>query len=1021
MSSEISLTFKKYPYLNYSHNFIENFTIMGFNDVQKKKIYEEILKKINKNEENSLNNNEINKIITNYKPIIINSISSDFDGKNMINCNLLLEYSFPNKLTIYYLCTKEKNTEKEESIKNSVELENYNFIFFTNSNKEINNIQIKNPFNNFVYVFHEKNKFENYVIYFPKAFLISTQNLNFMKYNEFFNKIHKLFISDGLEVPLEILIYNLVNFVPSTINYSLKLNLFPKNDLHTYNKIVSNNKQIENENESINPDVIQLSAHPFCDFCIIELCKFIEIENFIKLFIYTFIEKTVIIINNDIRKLSMIMYIISILSYPFTESDYFNQIITINKDSIKSNPIIEKPFPYILGINGELEEDIIKQLFIFYPNISIIFELNKNKFYFQPGNIDNNSSFEENELNIYLDTILYGKKIENLSFFEENIKLIKMHLQSLYDKNELNKTNESNNKINFFDKMKKDITNNRMKIQEPFYIFITNIFSMFIKAFEFKKKKEKKDEIEINNYFLNYDIKRLTYTSKEEKNFMEDFQNTIKYINFIQFLKSFEHRCELYKIPYIFAEYFIFLRLNDRSNYIDRYFEIMDCLYFQFPKIKEFNFDIFYKFYYDNLKEYFYKEIKTSKKIINTSKITDKNLTLKYNQIELDKKILLIYSNYIENLSKEELEKIFPSIDCEIKNINYYDILIELMKKFIKLKKINYMNFISLTGIIILGYFSDKFDVSDKIKFFLNILKNDGKIEKEEEDKKSEKQLFCAREYIGKLISIIYRLCLKENNSIDKIVYIKNYEALMDFIVHNKILPNENILKLSKKFQNIEFEIKKNLNNNIKNSDKENVSYVILDEDYDNIKKKNYKIFLKYNFCKDGIKKEDFYIQLSQKIDQQIEIKNHCNECLLNINKIHDNCDNCKLKQPKEKLCSKCISKTYSIMEKCDKCKLKFKPLIYDCELCKSTISAQIFLKNKKNNKKYITNIYVPRVIYSLSDNLLKDYYLNLEKSNSSEVKKTINNCIINLIFYCDNIDVFKNTDVINFLLELLD
>ena len=105
---------------------------------------------MSKNEENSLNNNEINKIITNYKPIIINSISSDFDGKNMINCNLLLEYSFPNKLTIYYLCTKEKNTEKEESIKNSVELENYNFIFFTNSNKEINNIQIKNPFNNFV-------------------------------------------------------------------------------------------------------------------------------------------------------------------------------------------------------------------------------------------------------------------------------------------------------------------------------------------------------------------------------------------------------------------------------------------------------------------------------------------------------------------------------------------------------------------------------------------------------------------------------------------------------------------------------------------------------------------------------------------------------------------------------------------------------------------------------------------------------------------------------------------------------
>ena len=57
--------------------------------------------------------NELNKFNTNYKPIIINSISSDFNGKDMINCKLLLEYSFPNNPNIYYVCLKEKLEKKK--------------------------------------------------------------------------------------------------------------------------------------------------------------------------------------------------------------------------------------------------------------------------------------------------------------------------------------------------------------------------------------------------------------------------------------------------------------------------------------------------------------------------------------------------------------------------------------------------------------------------------------------------------------------------------------------------------------------------------------------------------------------------------------------------------------------------------------------------------------------------------------------------------------------------------------------
>ena len=120
------------------------------------------------------------------------------------------------------------------------------------------------------------------------------------------------------------------------------------------------------------------------------------------------------------------------------------------------------------------------------------------------------------------------------------------------------------------------------------------------------------------------------------------------------------------------------------------------------------------------------------------------------------------------------------------------------------------MNFISMTGIIILGYFFDKFDVSDKIIFFLNILKNDCKIEKEEKDKKKK----------------------KKNNNINKenknINSNSNNNYIQKYNVNNSAGYNNNLLNnhLNKEKEIIN-QIKNRPNNNNNNYNSNNSSNII--------------------------------------------------------------------------------------------------------------------------------------------------------------------------------------------------
>ena len=84
----------------------------------------------------------------------------------------------------------------------------------------------------------------------------------------------------------------------------------------------------KNENGNFN----QLSGYPFFHFKLQEIFKIVSIHNIIKLIIYHCIECKIIFFSYKIEILNTIMYMISKLIYPCTDSSSVSSIISISKN-----------------------------------------------------------------------------------------------------------------------------------------------------------------------------------------------------------------------------------------------------------------------------------------------------------------------------------------------------------------------------------------------------------------------------------------------------------------------------------------------------------------------------------------------------------------------------------------------------------------------------------------------------------------------------------------------------------------
>ena len=608
---------KKYPYLAYSTNIMEYFAMIGYQERYINKIF------ANKRYKCKLGN-----------PTILFSVTSRSDF-GIIDNEMILTQVYPDIPTLIPV----NDINNEEDITSNVI---YYFCYDSEDGKE------KLFYICYAYKFYEKFKYyqkkgEYIEYYVPKAFCIISQFYYFSFFEYICKNLYILLKNKDIEsIPVEITIYNIINFIPSPMNYSLNLELF--------SYILTSEKEVV---------IKQLSGYPYLDFDLVQIFNVLPMNFVIEIFILTIIEQSMLFFSENLEILNMVMFIMFVLNYPCNDSPYLWHIVSISKDNLnEDNKFAGKALNSMLGVNTTYSDDIDINCFGKYNYIIDIDKKNiilKKEIDFSEEN--DGKDFEDlNNFRRYIKSILKERNVESI-FLKFFIESMKKSLNNIISK----ESDLKDKNINFFVSSDEIIEKN-IKIQEIFYNFYINILMIFIQdntlndsfnEIQVDRPEEiLKKVLKLRNM---EEIKR--DMSPNENYFCSLFRKSYKYkVYYENFIRCFES-IEIFKIPLLFSEEFIYLKIKDVQNEFANkisYFKIIDTLYIpdssQTIKITLNN--IFYN-YMDRLKKYFVQYF---------SKERLKEME-KQQLITLDKKILTKYIYLLNNIyEEEELGFLFPSI-----------------------------------------------------------------------------------------------------------------------------------------------------------------------------------------------------------------------------------------------------------------------------------------------------------------------------------------------------------------------
>ena len=439
-----------------SSELIECFLICGYETLL---INENISQYIIKNESN-IKENELNEFNFYTSPKIYSTISSNFT-REMFPIDKAIYYIFPLPNKIYFT---------KESTENNIKPDNkYYFI----QNGSTSNDKIL--YNMFCYVFYEEIMIldNKYKVFNPKIFMIISQYTLYNLFRKILIDIRNLFYSNSIEIPIEIQIYNILNFIPAPIHSNLNYFLFQNYNLNKY--INTNEEEFINLPDNIKYNSNQLRMYPFYDCNLCEIFKLLPYDILAELYLFIFYEMQIYFFSKDLEKLNIIMNILISLFYQF-DSQYNWQIFSVGEYEIKNcvdSVILGKPFSNLTGINVSYSEEYGKEL-LNPPFICFDYE-NKEFYYFKKGEND-----KEKAVMNYIQNIIINQKISG------NLDTTIMNLtRSLKDlSNQLGYNNNNNDeKIEFFS----DNTSNNKKLLNIFYDFFTNILTILNSIFSFEK------------------------------------------------------------------------------------------------------------------------------------------------------------------------------------------------------------------------------------------------------------------------------------------------------------------------------------------------------------------------------------------------------------------------------------------------------------------------------------------------------------------------------------------------------
>ena len=827
MTEEEELLIKKNPYMALSPSLIEYFAIIGYKESIIPKILDSY--KTKKNE---------------YKPNIISSITSKSDYQ-LINNILIISQIYPdNPLAILI---DNNNPMFEPPHKSNVI---YSFCFdSTDGKKKIFYVCYGFKFYEKYTYSKTKDSYEEY--YIPKAFCIISQYYYFSIFEYICRNVYNLFENNNNlnnkkkeQIPLEIVVYNIVNFIPSPIYHSLQFDLFG---------YVKHEKGKE---------IRQMSGYPYLEFDLSEIFNLLPINLVIEIYLLTFLEQSIIFFCSDLEILNMVMFIMFVLNYPCNDSPYYWHIVSVSKDNfVGENQFVGKCMVSFIGVNYAYDSEFNTSPF---GKMHYIVDLDNKKCFPTEG-----EELEEErdlldyknmkDIQAYIYNILKENKIDNF-FIKKNILMLKKNLESILIANPEFTTSPKNKYVNFF-KISKEIMNNNKKIQEAFYTFNLNILMLLLQDYSLNDSFTaiKKDDLTKSNKKINklINLEEKNELSKEEDLFLLFYRSSSKYGLYLEnFIKNFE-AIDVLSIPLLFSEAFINERINlikNKSGNKLFLFSIMDLLFLSERPQTLSTLSNIESTYELKLKKYF-KHFKKQK--------SENNKKL----ISFNKNIINRYIYLLNNLFKEdEILDIFPYLRIQLSNA-----MININRKQILNTIIEYLensqDIISTSNFLIFSCIY-MFSISIPLHSYRRML-----IYINDIFKSLKSADILVRHFIFLLIKTFSKYYYLQDSG--NIASIQMYIFMMiNFLKENLIIPNEETLKfLNSFFNKVKGEKSKEKESKKVIPDSNEDNYITVEKD------KNFIYFMKYCFTSKRMFKP------KNMVNEAMKENNICNIVIKNGNK----------------------------------------------------------------------------------------------------------------------------------------
>ena len=848
-----------YPYNGRALNLIDKFYIFGYNYLTLKKYLIDETPKIS-----FINFDEKNKLIPSFiidqEPSILSEMAYDYN-KEIIDSELIKKLIFPNGLKIPYILKEKKgfNPNLEKDVFKKIELfqnksicpRGFKSVFSNTPNDGENNNKRKSQ-NAFAYTFYrpllkekEIDKDKILTFYIPYTFCIISEFPFYIGFQKLFKFIRRLFAQKLNYIPIEVLLYQIISLTPSPLNTDviLDLNLMcnqqeiilnnkKKQDIifkrsisyinvsnheknfndeiqinkSTINKKLSLKTNKKNGEEQLEENVIifkYLSGYPLIEYNLVKvLFKELNIDNIIKIFLFTFLEQEIIFFSYDVEYLSLTINSYANFNYPLNDAEYFYMIGAISLQEFQEGNTVFglKNYSSIIAINNKYVNNYLtKENRI---GNHIVVDLDAGEIYIATIDEKDDNIKKINELikNIIDDN--HSCKHMKETYLYIAIKTLKKRLNEIYTNYYENKNFKSMDYIEINNKtFLKEYENANKSIQEAFYecvIILSFYFYENILILEENNNNSMKVE-------FNYKFQEENQFKTEEILIIKELLGSMKLRgSFMQFVM--EHNpIDLLKIPLTFTDEFISFfskkKFGQNLNNI-KYFELIDKLYLsrKSKKIPIIDFQNEMIKYFKNFKKKFDREIKDNEKkrfkydysaFIKTN-IYNKENIIEYQTYELDDRILLKYIYIIKSLTEKQYSELISENLYKEKNIINQISIIEIESSleefFIENGYLSEYDLFCGNVIILfalsLKYFPENFDCN----FYLKILLEN---------------FIVFRKYISILLQLLYKLYIQslqeKNYNMSNRMKLCFYSCF-NYIRMEKLFPNENLMYLINKF-----------------------------------------------------------------------------------------------------------------------------------------------------------------------------------------------------------------------------